>query len=101
MQEKMLESVCKHRNGAVTRGSTTKHRLPKQACSEHACYAAMCQRLKIGCDLEMSAGLSSAFLFPPPPPPSFFLLSFLAWPLLTSAVPSAAAEEAALEAAAG
>lgn len=44
--------------------------------------------------LEMSAGLSSAFLFPPPPPPSFFFPSFFtgACPLLSATAPSAAAE---------
>ena len=52
--------------------------------------------------LEMSAGRSSAFLFPPPPPPSFFFPSFLVelCPFAAGA-PSAAEAELEVEAAAG
>ena len=47
--------------------------------------------------LEMSAGRSSAFLFPPLPPPSFFLPSFLTelCPLASCVPPTAELEAAA------
>jgi len=56
---------------------------------------------KVPIYLEMSAGWSSAFLFPPLPPPAFFLPSFLTEVCpLAAGVPPAAELEAELEAAA-
>lgn len=82
--------VKQHHTTCPSHGAETRFKL----CILHSfCNAAY---------LEISAGLSSAFLFPPPPP-SFFLASFLegACPFVATAAPSADEEETDEEAAAG